>query len=403
MTLEIREPMPDVGRLLILALVEVVGTAERGQLQSQRGVDVLEALRHLMTRALRIAPQIELRFKEDIPLINEIEVDVGAMWTEPTERLRRTLLGRGFGGLSFDRIPPVEVLDAYFSRVYGAAANNEAEREKLGQAVMELKRKGMRTLGPRAAGDDSTDVEELAHRRRFAAAAVIRLLGLHRQILAALENEEQAPKAAEWKAAFEDLLHVSSSRPTHLIHLIAAMKADRKLASSRGWDYASIHAASTAVLSICIGSVLGLGERELRDLASCAFFADMGFALLPEEEESQLDDEGRRALRTKARHAFAEHFGRSHVTSVFLRRLLVALEHHGPASDAHVYSRIIAVADAFDAMTSERPWRRARSPEDALQLLLADPARFDQRVVDALAAFLSSIATVLPDQSRTVR
>lgn len=47
-------------------------------------------------------------------------------------------------------------------------------------------------------------------------------------------------------------------------------------------------------------------------------------------------------------------------------------------------SRIIGVADAFDAMTSDRPYRRAMSREDALfELVRCSGTQFDPSVVEA--------------------
>jgi diguanylate cyclase (GGDEF)-like protein/putative nucleotidyltransferase with HDIG domain len=50
-----------------------------------------------------------------------------------------------------------------------------------------------------------------------------------------------------------------------------------------------------------------------------------------------------------------------------------------------VGARILSVVDCFDALTSERPYRRAMSPEDAMNLLKADSGQsFDPRVVECI-------------------
>lgn len=63
-------------------------------------------------------------------------------------------------------------------------------------------------------------------------------------------------------------------------------------------------------------------------------------------------------------------------------------------ADIPLGARIIAVADSFDAMTSDRPYRQALSAERAAQILLQGRGeQWDPRVVDA---FLESIADRLP-------
>jgi two-component system, cell cycle response regulator len=58
--------------------------------------------------------------------------------------------------------------------------------------------------------------------------------------------------------------------------------------------------------------------------------------------------------------------------------------------DIPLASRVIAVCDAYDAMTSNRPYRTAMSPEGAVSELRRNAGtQFDPRVV---AAFISVLA-----------
>jgi putative two-component system response regulator len=60
-----------------------------------------------------------------------------------------------------------------------------------------------------------------------------------------------------------------------------------------------------------------------------------------------------------------------------------------------IESRIVAVADAFDAMTQERPYRAARAVEDALDELTAQAGKqFDEEVVEALLSSLDGILAI---------
>jgi response regulator RpfG family c-di-GMP phosphodiesterase len=61
-------------------------------------------------------------------------------------------------------------------------------------------------------------------------------------------------------------------------------------------------------------------------------------------------------------------------------------------------ARIVAVVDAFDAMTTDRAYRQPRTPEEAIQeLRRCVDVQFDPRVIDAfLRAYGESTATPLP-------
>lgn len=51
-------------------------------------------------------------------------------------------------------------------------------------------------------------------------------------------------------------------------------------------------------------------------------------------------------------------------------------------------ARILGVADAYDAMTSDRPYRKGMSRERAVEILQTEPGQFDQEVVRAFVAVL---------------
>lgn len=64
----------------------------------------------------------------------------------------------------------------------------------------------------------------------------------------------------------------------------------------------------------------------------------------------------------------------------------------------HIGARILAVADVFDALTSDRPYRKAMALEDALDAMRRMAgAQFDPAVVDALIAVLPACRTRLAE------
>lgn len=54
-----------------------------------------------------------------------------------------------------------------------------------------------------------------------------------------------------------------------------------------------------------------------------------------------------------------------------------------PGEKTHLWARIVALADAYEAMTAGRPYRAAKSPEEALQEVLDNAAKqFDPKLVE---------------------
>ena len=65
-------------------------------------------------------------------------------------------------------------------------------------------------------------------------------------------------------------------------------------------------------------------------------------------------------------------------------------------------SRIMLVADAFDAITSDRPYRAGRPPEDAVRELRAGAgSQFDPACVQALIALLEVSEESAPRAARS--
>jgi len=84
------------------------------------------------------------------------------------------------------------------------------------------------------------------------------------------------------------------------------------------------------------------------------------------------------------------------------RELLAVLYHHerldgsgypyGLGGDAiPIEARIVTAADTYDALTSDRPYRKARAPKEARLVMMEEAGRrLDSKVVSALLAALDS-------------
>jgi putative two-component system response regulator len=92
----------------------------------------------------------------------------------------------------------------------------------------------------------------------------------------------------------------------------------------------------------------------------------------------------------------------------------IALSHHErwdgkgypeglAGSSIPLSGRIVAVIDAYDAMTHDRPYKRAISHEEALmELVRGKGTQFDPLVVDAFLAITRSISSSSPDSQLNV-
>ncbi|HTM57851.1 MAG TPA: HD domain-containing phosphohydrolase, partial [Candidatus Udaeobacter sp.] len=165
-------------------------------------------------------------------------------------------------------------------------------------------------------------------------------------------------------------------------------------------EYTYAHCVNVAILSVNMGQALGLGRQTLADLGVAALLHDIGKVSVPgdvlRKPAALTADEWAMMRRHPIEGAkmLTRMPGLSQLT---LDSMRVCLEHHmnfdrtGYPDIAHDWgqatlSRIVAVADCFDAITAHRSYhKRPRSSFEALQFLLG-PTRvqFDPAVLWAL-------------------
>ena len=161
--------------------------------------------------------------------------------------------------------------------------------------------------------------------------------------------------------------------------------------------YTAGHSERVSTISVTVGHQMGLGAEDLDTLRLGALLHDIGKIGIS-------DDVLRKAgpLTALEYEAIKQHpvTGARILRSVaFLARHLpiVELHHERPDGKGYPYgrmgdeipvlARIVHVVDAFDAITSARAYRPARSAADALQELWRHAgSQFDADVVQALAA-----------------
>lgn len=165
-------------------------------------------------------------------------------------------------------------------------------------------------------------------------------------------------------------------------------------------NYLVSHSTRTTVLSIVIGATLKLPNHRLIELGSAALLHEIGMVRLPPQlymASRQLSPQERRSITA---HPILG-YNVLKEKQVPLAISLAALEHHermngsgyprGIAGDKiSLYSRIIAVACSFDAVTASRPFKEARDGYSGMvDLLKNEGKKYDDTVIRALVYSLS--------------
>lgn len=191
----------------------------------------------------------------------------------------------------------------------------------------------------------------------------------------------------------EDIAHLASDIVDEIVHEKNILINLVDIKSMDNYTYE--HSISVTVLSIILGMELNLDKKRLVELAIGALLHDVGKVFVPKEillKKDKLADDEFRIIQ--------EHttYGYDYIKSdlnISVTSSNIALQHHEKVDGTgypegakngriHDYAKIVAIADVYDALTSDRPYRKAMSPNDAIEYIMGTAERhFDYKMVSA--------------------
>ncbi len=150
-------------------------------------------------------------------------------------------------------------------------------------------------------------------------------------------------------------------------------------------DYYVNHPTNVAILAILLGQRLGLGKRKLGELGMTGLLHDLGMEWVDRkvlEKKEALTEEEWKNIQSHPLNGAKILLKSDRIVNVIARSMQVSLQHQmrldrkgypKPTFDQspNLFSRIVAVCDCYDALTSDRPYRKAHSPEEALATVLS--------------------------------
>ncbi|TVZ39854.1 HD-GYP domain-containing protein (c-di-GMP phosphodiesterase class II) [Alteromonadaceae bacterium 2753L.S.0a.02] len=155
-------------------------------------------------------------------------------------------------------------------------------------------------------------------------------------------------------------------------------------------EYTAEHCLNVCIMSIAFGRQLGMDEQELHNLGFCGLLHDVGKMRVPQEivdKPASLTPKEMRLMKAHTVH------GRNLLlasSNIFNGAIDVAYSHHEridgtgyprklPGHGISRYSRIVALVDAYDAMTADRCYAPAKTSTEALKIIYNEKGKqFDE-------------------------
>ncbi|MBZ4646615.1 MAG: hypothetical protein PWR27_1321 [Petroclostridium sp.] len=166
-------------------------------------------------------------------------------------------------------------------------------------------------------------------------------------------------------------------------------------------DYTFAHSVNVCVLSLITGIRLGLNQLRLRDLGVGALLHDIGKVVIPEEilkKPSQLTDDEFEKIK---QHTVLGYQMVKDNPNISASSAYIVLGHHErfdgsgyplkiKGENIHLFARIVAIADVYDALTSDRVYRKKIKVHEVIEYITALGAQqFDKTI---LQCFVRNIA-----------
>lgn len=391
---------PDVlaeGRTVVLRLFAAIRLLRGHGANNEAFLGALETLAQSIDALLPFGGgQVRLEFLDDILLLNGAILRVSARVSMQFSALSQLLRERGVGGVGFLREVDPELLRHWLLRLEQPPSESGGV-EHIRRSLDELRPYGIETFGPKVLTRQDQQVVHVSS-LGFALQAYARaIIGFREFVHALEEGRDPFSNKLNLVRVGQDLVDIVVEGPGLLRKVMDVRDEHRAIFERAAGAYAPRHAASTCVWSLLVGATLGLSRLELLDLGTSALLSKVGFALLPEwmtEKRGELSSEERRQVRLGTVRAVQALIAKSRLSDIMMRRVIVAYEHQRPyaspeghVTNTHLYSRIVAVTDAFDAMVTPRSWRDALPVQVALSNLEEQAgSRFDPALVRILDA-----------------
>lgn len=165
-------------------------------------------------------------------------------------------------------------------------------------------------------------------------------------------------------------------------------------------DYTMNHSLNVMMLSAVIARDKNLNMREIKNLAMGCIFHDIGKTFIPIEiinKPAKLTNEEFEIVKTHTERGYE--FLKNY-TELPRSSINISLYHHEredgsgyprkiPGSEIHLFSKIASICDVFDALTSDRSYRRAIPVNEAMEYLFS--AGGDEFNISIIKSFSRSI------------
>jgi HD-GYP domain-containing protein (c-di-GMP phosphodiesterase class II) len=379
------------GRGLLLAMYAALRSLKLYPIENATAQKSLDDLQTTTQQLLSATPEIEVRLSGEFIFVNatrlRLELDNYASFSHILTILRDTGVGELKVRSGVER-REWQILLGLLLALSGRADDRE------GQSLVQLRERlavaNVTHIEVHPPVESEEAVAEAERAREIAKRTYSHGVAVTKDVINSVRLG-RTTSIAKVKRAVQSIVDQVLNNETSLIGLTAIRDYD---------EYTFTHSVNVCILAVAVGKRLGLSRLQLYDLGMAGLLHDVGKARIPVDvlnKSGGLDEDEWRLMQTHPWLGALTLFSMRGYGEIPYRSLVVAHEHHMKIDltgypkairprNLGTYSRIVAVADGYDAATTRRAYQTVPiQPDQVLREMWENPRRgYDPVLVKAL-------------------
>ncbi|MES2177770.1 MAG: HD domain-containing phosphohydrolase [Gemmatimonadota bacterium] len=375
------------GKQLILAMHAALRAIRMYPLENAAVQNAAEELATLTKELLSRENELEMRVSGEFVFINTVRLRLDLDNYASFSHLISVFRALGIGSLQLHTAPTLKEWQRFLA--FLNAPSTEPPAVRLEQLQNKLEQQGLTVFEvgePMAQVTDDMDREKS---KEVAKKTYAQSVAVTRDLMTSVRLG-RSPNIKKIKRVVQGIVDQILNEETSLIGLTTIRDYD---------EYTFTHSVNVCIFSVALGKRLGLGKLQLYDLGMAALFHDIGKSRVPSEilnKSGGLSDDEWRLIAAHPWLGALALFQLRGQQELPYRAMIVAHEHHMKVDltgyprpirerSLSMFSKIVAVADGFDAATSRRAYQTTPlTPAQVMMEMRDNPRRgMDPVVVKA--------------------
>ncbi len=375
------------GKGLILAFYAALRAIRLYPLENAAVQNAAEELTALARDLLEREHELEMRVSGEFVFINTIRLRLDLDNYASFSHLLSVFRSAGIGSLHLHAAPSLREWQQFLALLNVPSAEPPAVR--FTQLVAKLEQQGIGVFGVGEPMAQQADEEDREKSKEVAKKTYAQSVAVTKDLMTSVRLG-RSPNIKKIKRVVQGIVDQILNEETSLIGLTTIRDYD---------EYTFTHSVNVCIFSVALGKRLGLGKIQLYDLGMAALFHDIGKSRVPADVLNKvggLTDDEWRLIAAHPWLGALTLFQLRGQQELPYRAMIVAHEHHMKVDltgyprpirerSLSMFSKIVAVADGFDAATSRRAYQTVPlTPAQVMMEMRDNPRRgMDQVVVKA--------------------